>query len=1227
MAYDGLQPVGTKEVGPDGREREWTGSAWKLTPAGGGAGAVATVGGKTPTAGNVALDTADVPDSTDKRYVTDSHLTDVAASTVHVADGDIHVPAPGTAGQVLAVNAGATAGEWINAPAGVLPADAVSPAADDGTGLVGTGTEFAREDHKHPVQTAGVTPSTAVGNLVATDVDAALTELDADLTAHVATVVHLPSPLGATGQIAQVNAPANDVEWVDPLQFGEFQGAFDASTALFPDDPPSPQTFSAGDWWVTSVGGTVDGEVWVADQDILIAAIDNPGTTFAVNWTRTKVALSPPLVSQALAETGTDPDAKLWSPERDTQAYVARQAYIPVTTNDTQLERFKRYRVSDGSSMITPVAPVLGDWVTVYNAAAVDSGTRSTVTGPFKLPDSNAPLTAFSVGPGLEYTSVYDGTAWMASTDLAMSIGLDQTNDGVSLRAGVVYEVVTTAPGMVVKLNEFPLGVVKIRLASGSLFALTVEQFDTAAAIQQIRLEDNTVINSFTVQPSRIGQLIEISGNIAIDRWHLYRPWVLASKVELWDATTDYAQYDQALRPSDLALIVARQANGPATTISDPDVVGWQNFWRSQAEQPWEKYNNGGLVSDRAWAIDDDTNAFNPIGTNADGAVWEATHVGTLAKVLSLPGGAAFYDRRTSAWGANAGTITLNPGDRIQFTQYDTPTDIAPSPPGGVTTGFDLLYVDTGQGAETDLSPRWYLADVDPGVSVRGSLIFVDAITGSWPTDVTENDALYVGTIASSTFDGKTGIQVGEVYRATSATATATEADFSLWSGVSTSLAFEQFTFQDSVDLQSNVMQGDETLTPDYSTTTVPHLWSTVIAFGAGGYTATIAAPTPLGDIRRHRVKLLNNSSGSMTVAFDPTWLQPDARLTPMPSFSIPAGEWAVVDLDIDDFGVLLARRLIGQATTATYTGLQVVGEYVPPTPNLTGVHVIYPTGIDFTLCDTIELELSTNGTHRETVQVPTDFDLGVDAGVLWHWYDNQYIQGRLDDLAAKTAGNLKLREINNSTFQVHRIRGLAYAANGYVIPTGTTVAVPRTITPSGGANLIDGAATKQFFEGFVQEAVLGMAIGQQLDTVSIGTGTVTVVNAQEGRVSFSLTADTTLTYTTVALPSDAYTVAEQNLGILWVNGETMYRQVVTWTGGGLGTHNFATPIDPTRVIKVEGMVYHAGVAWQLDRMHNSNDGSNIAINVGGAGLTISGVLGAYNPANGGVAIVTYTKP
>lgn len=34
----------------------------------------------------------------------------------------------------------------------VSPADAISPASDDGTGLVGVGTDYAREDHKHPAQ-------------------------------------------------------------------------------------------------------------------------------------------------------------------------------------------------------------------------------------------------------------------------------------------------------------------------------------------------------------------------------------------------------------------------------------------------------------------------------------------------------------------------------------------------------------------------------------------------------------------------------------------------------------------------------------------------------------------------------------------------------------------------------------------------------------------------------------------------------------------------------------------------------------------------------------------------------------------------------------------------------------------------------------------------------------------------------------------------------------------
>lgn len=68
------------------------------------------------------------------------------------------------------------AGQLDNAPGGT-PATALPIGSDDAVGAVGVDTDYAREDHKHPVQHSSNTPSTAAGDVAAVFVDAAIAEL------------------------------------------------------------------------------------------------------------------------------------------------------------------------------------------------------------------------------------------------------------------------------------------------------------------------------------------------------------------------------------------------------------------------------------------------------------------------------------------------------------------------------------------------------------------------------------------------------------------------------------------------------------------------------------------------------------------------------------------------------------------------------------------------------------------------------------------------------------------------------------------------------------------------------------------------------------------------------------------------------------------------------------------------------------------------------------------
>lgn len=101
------------------------------------------------------------------------------------------------------------------------------------------------------------------------------------------------------------------------------------------------------------------------------------------------------------------------------------------------------------------------------------------------------------------------------------------------------------------------------------------------------------------------------------------------------------------------------------------------------------------------------------------------------------------------------------------------------------------------------------------------------------------------------------------------------------------------------------------------------------------------------------------------------------------------------------------------------------------------------------------------------------------------------------------------------------------------------------------------------------------------------------------------------------------YTTAEQNIGRKWIDGSDIYRQVVTWTGAAGGTHNFATPIVATKVIRHESIGYHIADAYPLPVPISATTGM-------GTRITNTGVvhtsIGGFNPASGGHTIVEYTK-
>lgn len=155
-----------------------------------------------------------------------------------------------------------TAGVWVNVaeiavnPAAPVAANAVSPRADDNVGAVGVGTEYAREDHKHPAQL----PSAAVGNRITQAADG-LHFLD-DMTGATALVAGAagtaPAPaagdqgkfLRGDGTWQTVSAaaatPVRDVNATDSPAITDGYLLIDATAGALTINLPDVQLYTAG---------------------------------------------------------------------------------------------------------------------------------------------------------------------------------------------------------------------------------------------------------------------------------------------------------------------------------------------------------------------------------------------------------------------------------------------------------------------------------------------------------------------------------------------------------------------------------------------------------------------------------------------------------------------------------------------------------------------------------------------------------------------------------------------------------------------------------------------------------------------------------------------------------------------------------------------------------------------------------------------------------------------
>jgi hypothetical protein len=221
------------------------------------------------------------------------------------------------------------------------------------------------------------------------------------------------------------------------------KGVWDASAGTFPGSAAA----QAGESWIVSVAGTVNG-VAFAVNDRIIAIADNASTTtFAANWfkadytdvfqTAAEIQAAydslVALISQAEAEAGTATTARRWTAERVAQAIAALSPSAPIGVN-----------AQTGTTYTLALADK-GKKVTMDNAAA------NTLTIP-----TNASV-AFPVGTILGVSMIGAGTT---TVDGATGVTVNGVSSGGAAIAARYTGVTLTKIGADTWLMEGNHGVV-----------------------------------------------------------------------------------------------------------------------------------------------------------------------------------------------------------------------------------------------------------------------------------------------------------------------------------------------------------------------------------------------------------------------------------------------------------------------------------------------------------------------------------------------------------------------------------------------------------------------------------------------------------------------------------------------------------------------------------------------------------------------------------------------
>lgn len=253
-----------------------------------------------------------------------------------------------------------------------------------------------------------------------------------------------------------------------------------------------------------------------------------------------------------------------------------------------------------------------------------------------------------------------------------------------------------------------------------------------------------------------------------------------------------------------------------------------------------------------------------------------------------------------------------------------------------------------------------------------------------------------------------------------------------------------------------------------------------------------------------------NNKGGGDSDAPDPTILYFRRHPTSTGKLLTDLG----TNIEADDFNWHIARKLgeltfeyvgsLGSATptgTSTFTGVQRTAIY---DGNNAAINITkFATGLDIINSDFLEISLkdaqgtlNTWGTAK--IDVSNWGNTGTESFFVWN-YDNSYILGKVDI----PTGEITLTDTRRETLLVS-ISSWKNAANGFVIPTGTTIADEATITVNGGTVEINDQTSYKILKGVgAYQLIIKLPVGKQLATVT----NATIVDASAGVVAVQASA------------------------------------------------------------------------------------------------------------------------